>query len=200
MVAFKSRFLTLLALFLISSIVLVVFILSLGFYDPIAIDESSRHRKLIDLQIPSKTTKNKWLKEDLPQPPFSIRVIGNFDSGDLDSAFGLMLSQQDGIIAVMISPLGYVSVWHETSSTNTNTKDFYLPWQIWPHVHTGSSENEIYVHLNGDILSIRINRERLLEISEIDQVDRIGIMGESFGRDTMINFQLAEISTAQPVK
>jgi hypothetical protein len=200
MVTTKSRILTISALILISSIVLIVYILFLGFSDPIAAGEPIWQKKLFLMRLPGQTEKILWLRENLDQTPFSVRVIGSLESGDSDSAFGIVISQSDGEIMIMISPLGYISIWHESASINTDNKFFYLPWQTWPHIHTGDSENEIYVRLTGDTISVRVNRELLWEMSEIDRVDRIGIMGVSFGDDTTINFRLAEISNAYTLK
>ena len=200
MVTSKSRILTLAALSLIGSIVLIVFLLSRGFFDPIAVDEPIWPKKFFLMRLPAQTEKLLWLPENLDQTPLSVRVIGNLESGDSDSAYGIVISQSDGEIMIMISPLGYISIWHESASINTDNKYFYLPWQTWPHVHTGNSENEIYVRLAGDTISVRVNRELLWETNEIDQVDHIGIMGVSFGDDTTINFRLPEISTIDTVK
>jgi hypothetical protein len=194
MVTSKSRITTLLALFLIFSIVLGVFLIALGLFDPIEKDKPIWQKTLTPIRVTSQSIKVSWLKEALPQSPYSIRVTGNFDSGEMDSAFGLVLSQTNEHIVVLVSPLGYVSIWHAPSLANKNSRDYYLPWQTWPHISAGDSENEIYARVNGDKLSIRINREWLWDIDGIDQIDGFGIIGESFGEETTIDFHLAELS------
>jgi hypothetical protein len=193
----KPRLVTLLAFLLIGSIILVVFLLALGFSDPTANENQIWQASLSTMQLSSGTREIQWLRENLPQPPFSVRITASHDSGDLDSAYGILLDQENSKLAVMVSPLGYTSIWRESNSTNKINED-YVAWQSWPHVRTGSEENEIYVSLIGDSMSVRVNRELLWVGSGIDSIYRIGIIGESFGEDATLKFRLAEISAIQP--
>jgi hypothetical protein len=194
----KPRLVTLLAILLIGSIILAAFVLAVGFSDPIANENQIWQTSLAPMKISSGTRDIQWLRENLPQPPFSVRITASHASGDLDSAYGILLDQENSKIAVMVSPLGYTSIWRESNSTNEISEVIYLPWQSWPHVRTGNEENEIYISLIGDSMSVRVNRELLWEGSGIDSIYRIGIMGESFGEDAAIRFQLAEISSIEP--
>ena len=194
----KSRLVTLLAFLLIGSITLVAFLLALGFSDPMANENQIWQASLSPMQIISGKRDILWLRENLPQPPFSVRITANHSSGDLDSAYGIVLDQENSKIAVMVSPLGYTSIWRESNTTNEIKEDIYLPWQSWPHIRTANEENEIYVSLVGDSMSVRVNRELLWEGSGIDSIYRIGVMGESFGDDAAIKFQSAEISAIEP--
>jgi hypothetical protein len=190
----KSRILTSLALFLIVSISLLISLISFGSFDPIKDIEPVWQIELEPMQIPAKTSDFRWLKVELPQSPLSFRLKARYASGDLDSAYGIVLGREDEIIIVMVSPLGYVSIWQESAPLNSGPKEIYLPWQVWPHVMKDDLENEIYATLDKNQLSVYVNRERLWMSSEIKSADRIGIMGESFGGDATVDFELAEIS------
>lgn len=194
MVTSKSRFVTLLSLLLISSIVLVASLSALSFFDPLAKEDPALQKPLKPMPISPESKEIRWLQENLPQPTLSVRVTAGYGSGDLDSAYGILLGQGNKYFAIMISPLGYVSIWEQSASTEGETEIYHIPWQTWPHIRTGDSQNEIFVNLDGDSLSVRINREWLWETRGVDRVDRVGIIGESYGGDVSIDFKLAEIS------
>ena len=197
MVASKYRILTLLALLLIGTIILATSLIALGFFDPFAGEWPVWQRRLTSMQIPPQKREVRWLKEELPHLPFSIRLTAHYEKGELDSGYGLLLSQENGNIALMVSPLGYVAIWQEPISAGLKSEHFYLPWQTWPHVRTGDAVNEIMVVLEEDTMSVRVNREWLWEGQQIGNISRIGVIGESYGGESSISFQRAEILAPQ---
>ena len=200
MVSSKSRAITLAAVLLLGSIVLIVSLSALGFFDPIAVGEPIWQQELDPMAVGPESTEVRWLKNDLPDSPLSVRLTASYDAGESDSAYGLLLGQEDKSTAVVVSPLGYAAVWQQPSSTDSETVNYYLPWQTWPHVQTGVESNELLVSLDGDQISVRVNGEWLWEAGEIERVDRIGIVGISYGGNVSIDFHSADLSAVEPGK
>lgn len=197
MVGSKSRAINLLAMLLIGAVVLIVSLTALGSFDPTADGEPLWQTELGSIQILPDSTEVRPLMEDLPPYPLSVRLSAAHESGETDSAYGLLLGQKNGTVAIMVSPLGYVAIWRGSSDADFETKHYYLPWQTWPHVRTGDRKNEILVYLDGDKMTVRLNREWLWEGDNIDQAEWIGIVGESYGAETSLDFHLAEISAVE---
>ena len=182
---------------LIGTVVLIVSLTALGFFDPIADGEPVWRTELGSMHIHPESAEVRRLMDDLPRSPISVRLTAAHESGEMDSSYGILLGQENGNIAVMISPLGYVAIWQQSSDAGFETKDYYLPWQTWPHVRTAGQTNEILVYLDGDTMTVRLNREWLWEESNIEPGEWIGIIGESYGGDASIDFHLAEISAVE---
>ena len=200
MVNSKSRAITLLAALLIGAIVIVVSLSALGLFDPMPGGVQIWQQELDPIQVISQSSEVRWLHEELPQSPLSVRLTAGYDSGELDSAYGLVLGQGDENIAVMVSPLGYTAIRQQPSFTNSDETDYYLPWQTWPHVHTADEANELFVYLDGHTITVRLNREWLWEAGEIERVDRIGLIAESYGEDVLIDFHTAELTAVDSGK
>lgn len=200
MVNSKSRIITLLATLLFGTIVLIVSLAALGFSDPITTAEPLWQKELNSMLILPESSEVRWLTEDIPSSPISVRLTAGYEAGESDSSYGLLLGQENDAVAVMVSPLGYVAIRQQPSSVDSGTVNYYLPWQTWPHVQTADQKNELLVYLDGDTITVRVNREWLWEENEIEHIERIGIIGESYGEEVSIDFQLAELSAVESGK
>lgn len=194
MVKSKSRAINLLAVLLLISLVLAVALSATGYLDPIKEGELIWQGSPGSLQIAPGSTEVRWLYDDLNQSPVAFRLSASLSAGEADSAYGLLLGQEDGAIAVLLSPLGYAAVSQQPYPANSGAKNFYLPWQTWPHVRRGEQENELYVVQDGNTLTVRVNREWLWEAQGIERITRMGIIGESFNDAAAVGFHSADIS------
>ena len=190
----KSRPVGFFAVLLLCSILATASLSAFGVFDPPSAGSLLWHDKPGFLQIHARTSNALWL-DDMPAPdlPATIRISAAADSGETDIAYGLVLGQKDGAVAIAVSPLGNVAVWKQISQEPPRPAEFYLPWQTWPHVRSGGQTNEIEVNLDKDIVNVRINHEWLWEGNGIERVDRIGVFGISYGDQAAISFQSAEL-------
>ena len=169
--------------------VIVLLILS-GVNDPKPIGALVGERPLFPQIIAPEAPRLTWLEEPVPTGNTTVRLTAAQEEGHgMDIGYGLVLGDDDTHLAVAVSPLGYVSVWQQT----IDETDVIFPWQPWPHVGRDSAPNEIWVDVEDGHLNIRINREFLWE-GEIDQPSgHIGVIAESFGEATIVDYKSLEI-------
>ena len=84
-----------------------------------------------------------------------------------------------------ISPLGYVLVQQGDTAV--------LPWQPWPHVRLEESPNEIWIDIQGEEITVRINRELLWQGVHSLPTRNLGLFGENFGETAVYTFPSLEI-------
>ncbi|MFN2161204.1 MAG: hypothetical protein ACK2UR_20330 [Candidatus Promineifilaceae bacterium] len=197
MVNSKPRAISFLALFIVCVVFLVALLSVLEVFDPLPDRELIWQEELQAMHVPPKSAEQRWLKEELPLAPLEIRLTAAYGGGEIDSGYGLILGQDEGSISIMISPLGYAAVSQQRNSDESGAVDFLMPWQTWPHIHTGDDINELLVYLDGDRMTVRINREWFWEGANIEAIRAAGVIGESFGEAVMINFHSAEISAVE---
>ncbi len=174
-----------------------ILLIAAGVFDPKPIGDERWNLPLAPMSIASGSTQISWLANTGPERPFSLRLAAAYQEGEIDSGYGLVIGDSERFLAVEVSSLGYVSAWQASIPTVQQEAEsvlFYLPWQPWPHVHTGSVENEIWLDVNsvgqGEMeLTVRINRERLWDGTVNWLSPSIGIIGESFGDDAVITFR-----------
>jgi len=173
--------------------VLVISLIMLGVFDPKPVGELVWERPLPAQTVPGLTRQIFWLDEKTPDADFSLRLTSAHQSGEIDSAYGLLLGSEDDYLVIIISPLGYAAVEERHSSAIISHSAF----QPWPHINP--NENEIWLDVVDGRIAIRINRERYWagEVGEIG--DGIGVYGESFGETAVIAFpQLQFFAVVEP--
>ncbi len=200
MVISKERAISFLAILILCTIFLAVLLSLLGVFDPIPDGELIWQTGLDTMDVPPESSELVWLSEELPSVPLAIRLTAAYEDGEIDSGYGLILGQDEGIITVMISPLGYAAVSQQPDGAESGMLDFLLPWQTWPHIRTGEAANEILVILENDTMTVRVNREWLWEGKGIAAPRTAGVIGQSFGEKVAIDFQSAEISAVENSK
>jgi hypothetical protein len=168
--------------------VIVMLILS-GVFDPKPVGERPLFPQIVAPQAPRLT----WLDEPIPAESYSVRLTAAQEAGNtgrgMDVGYGLALGSDEAHVAVVVSPLGYLSVWQ----TDGQETAVILPWQTWPHVRRDVEPNEIWLDVENGRLTIRINREWLWA-GEIEPLTgQIGVVTESFGETAVVDFQTIQI-------
>ncbi|UCC50977.1 MAG: hypothetical protein JSV68_17975 [Anaerolineaceae bacterium] len=181
------------ALLLLAITLLALVLIASGLFDPAPLGSQLWARELPQMSVPSNTREIQWIGEEVPQSPATIRLTAARQSGEQDIGYGLVVGDETAYLAVAVSPLGYLAVW-ETANQDVTTDDSYLlEWQTWPHVHTDSEDNEIWLDIDGNRANLRINREWLWEGEIRGGTNHIGLLGESFGDTAAVDFETVEL-------
>jgi len=131
-----------------------------------------------------------------PQPVASplpehywLRLRANWQEGELDSGYGLRLGDESNGLTVAVSPLGYAAVW----GTGPEGTVKFLPWQTWPHVHTGQTVNEIWLEVaqqdDRAEVSAWVNRELLWRGDIASPAPGAALWLSSFGGPLTVDFR-----------
>jgi hypothetical protein len=124
---------------LIAAGLLVAGLILAGVFDPPLNGVMARERPLTPQSIPATGHTLIWLDEPLPATNYTIRLTAAHQSGEPDIGYGLLLGDEGRGLRVLVSPLGYAQVIVGETAV--------LPWQPWPHVHTGAAANEVWVNV-----------------------------------------------------
>lgn len=175
---------------LLGAAALLIGLIAGGVFDPQPIGAEQWRQALAPRTVPAAARQIHWLDVPLPENDYTVRLTAAYQSGELDSAYGLALGSDAEYLSIELSPLGYVTL-HPSP---------LLPWQPWPHVRPGTAANEIWLDVTDGHLTARLNRE-LLWSGEIGPVHgRIGLVAESFGEAAVIDFQMLELFAATASK
>ena len=179
-------------------------LISSGVFDPQPHGELASEVALEVQSVEANSQLLTWLDQPLPAGnPFSVRLSSAHDNGETNIGYGLVIGDADGYLVTAVSPLGYVSAWSgseatrlpedgesQSSQASSTVGQVILPWQTWPHVKTGSGPNEIWVDVeNGNLTTIRINRELLWQGNLPLEGQLAGLWLESFGGAAEVEFQ-----------
>ncbi len=157
-----------------------------GVFDPPLNGTTVRERPLTpQLIIPAAAHTLTSLDESLPATNYSVRLTAAYQSGETDIGYGLRLGDAGRGLRVKVSPLGYAQVMVGATAV--------LPWQPWPHVHTGATPNEIWVNVGGvegnGRVAVRLNRELLWAGPARLVAGPVGLVGESYGETAVVEWQ-----------
>lgn len=173
------------AFLLLGSILLMILLISSGWFDPKPVG-SLRWQKILPPQtIVAGLPQITWL-EEVETADYSVRATAVHQSGEKVIIYGLVLGSETDYLVAAVSPLGYVSLWQGDT--------VLLPLQPWPHVYNGAEPNEIWVDVEKGQLTVRINREILWE-GEIAVAGGIGVMAKSWGETAVIQFPSVQLFT-----
>lgn len=174
----RGRSLPWLALLLLAALVIGAALISAGVFDPPVNGVMVGERPL---PIPTTLASDRpfliWLDGALPATNYTLRLTAVHKSGEPDVGYGLRLGDDSNSVTVLVSSLGYVAV--RVGETAV------VPWQPWPHVHTGAEPNEIWLNVGGvegeGCVSVRVNRE-LLWAGEVGELaGQMALVGENYG-------------------
>ena len=193
MPAAHIRWLNRTAVLILALTILAVVLIASGVFDPAPLGSLLWTKELSQMSIPRNSREIRWLDEELPQSPMTIRLSGARQSGEEDIGYGLVLGDETAYLAVAVSPLGYLAIWRAAEQDAATNDSYLLNWQTWPHVHTASESNEIWLDISGDRAGVRINRERLWEGDMSALGGNVGLFGESFGETAVIDFETIEL-------
>lgn len=184
---------------LLATTAVIILLILCGVFDPKPIGELVVKRPLFPQIVAPEAPRITWLEETTPVASYTVRLTAAQMEKDsergMDVGYGLVLGKDDAHIVVAVSPLSNLSVWQETEQGIAAI----MPWQPWPHVARDSAANEIWVdvdhggRLKRSHLTIRINRELLWEGEIVRPSGHIGVIAESFGEETIVDYQTIEI-------
>ena len=173
--------------YLLAAAVFLIILIASGVFDPKPIGERQTTLPATSLTVDKPGQTIIWLDERLPSGDFSVRGTAVYQSGSLDSGVGLALGDENSQLIVAISPLGYALVQQDDTAV--------LPWQPWPHVRLEENPNEIWIDVQGEEITVRINRELLWQGNRSMPTRNLGLFGENFGETAAYTFSTLEIFT-----
>ncbi len=166
------------AVFTVTAVLILILLIQFGLFDPKPIGALQW-----ETAVPTHPYQEQeiiWLT-DMPSSEFSVRATAVWQYGELDSQYGLVLGQPEDYVAVIVAPTGYTAVWQQTAQT---TQD-HIQFSPWPHIKTENNPNEIWIDVEQDQVTVRVNRELLWQEkigvgSETAVSSQIGILAQSF--------------------
>lgn len=183
------------AIFILFVIILGIALISAGVFDPKPIGELRQTIEPGILTVPAGEETVKVLEGIYAADSRSIRLTAALREGELDSGYGLVLGPKEQLVGIGVSPIGYLTVWHNLGGTDKpNEVDRIIPWRTWPHVKLGNEENEIWIDIEERSLkTIRINRELLWQGDVPVHTGLVSLWAESFGQSTIVDYPKLEI-------
>ena len=122
-----------------------------------------------------------------PGGDFTLEVACAQTSGaaglQAGAACGLVFGWLDeaNYSAVLVNGNGYAQVYGLQDGERTD----WFEWQQWPHVLVGTASNRLRVDVRGEEVTLRINDERLAQITA-DSGGRIGLLARSSGPSRVV--------------
>ena len=181
---------------LVVVVLLTVLGITAGLFDP------QPYGSLLRTDNPGPRDLGATAEVQYPQSPpwtqatspgrYSVRLTAAYEAGEEDSAYGLAVGDGDERVVIALSPLGYVAV----RSGSDSAPDYVIPWQVWPHVRSGTAENEIWVDVARDgpdaLFTIRLNRELLWEGKVAGTTADIALWQATYGSPATTDFRSLE--------
>jgi len=189
MSSFHYRWVARAAVLLLLVSTLAIGLIASGVLDPRPAGTLRWQLKERRMQLTAQSREIIWLEDQVPAAPITIRLTAAHEMGEEDIGYGLVLGDETSYLAVAISPLGYLAIWESDGTVDS----YLLPWQTWPHVETESSPNELWVDIVGNRAAVRINREWLWEGEIRNSSGKTGLLGESFAKPAVIDFETVEL-------
>jgi hypothetical protein len=171
--------------YLLATAVFLIMLIAAGLFDPKPVGKLQATLPNSSLTIDQPGQMMRWLRQPVPSSDFSVRGTAVWQSGSEDSGVGLVIGSEAANLIVAVSPLGYVTVQKNGVAL--------LPWQPWPHVQLADAPNEIWIDVQGEEITVRINRELLWQGIYALPGRRLALYGEYFGETTTFNFQTIQI-------
>ena len=141
---------------------LMVLLVMSGMFDPKPIGT------LAETLQPGAVSGQRWLTT-VPDT-FAARMM--IDSAEIESA--ILYGTPDEHIAIAIGTDGYLALWQASPAG----VEYLYPWQTWVHVRSDS--NEIWIDMQPEKWTIRVNREVFYEGEPLVAVSgrELGVMGD----------------------
>jgi len=176
-------------------IVLLIAVISAGIFDPTPVGDLRDTIPLQALDLDDEQQRLVWLEQTAPDGNHTLRLRAALSAGEVDSAYGLTLGEDEQFATIAFSPAGYVSFWQRDG----DQLEKIIPWRTWPHVRLGQEANELWLDVvEGNLTSVRTNREVLWQGEVPLKGRRIGLWAETFGGPATIDFQQLEIFASAP--
>ena len=103
---------------------------------------------------------------------FSVEVRAALLDGPDDAGYGLVVRQRelDEFVTLLIGADGYIAV----GQMSGGTWRWRVPWQQWPHIRRGASENILRAQCYADRCRFFVNAEFAFEVDGIPAQGRVG--------------------------
>ncbi len=191
----NTRWLGYTAVLVLFTIMLGIALISAGVFDPKPIGQLRRTIEHGTLIVPAGSEKVEMIEGIPSADSQSLRLTAALQAGEMDSGYGLVLGPIEEQVGIAVSPLGYLTVWHDATDTDEdNEVDRIIPWRTWPHVRLGNKENEIWLDIEDQRLkTIRINRELLWQGELPIHTGPVFVWAKSFGESTTVSYPKLEI-------
>jgi hypothetical protein len=175
--------------------VALIGLISAGVFDPKPIGILVETLPLGHVELDAGQGQLTWLELSAPNADHSLRLEAELSEGEVDSVYGLVIGDESEYLVVAVSPVGYVAI-----LVNSDLEDRpIIPWRTWPHVVDGNGANELWLDIEGDMLTaVRTNRELLWQGSQSVPGPGIGLWAETFGGQARIHFNSLELFVAEP--
>ena len=137
-----------------------------------------------------------WLERPLPPPPYTIRLTAALQSGDPDSAYGLVLGNEDAHLLTAVTPTGYLlppTIYHSQFTSDLKSPTISQLTTPWPHVNQLEAANEIWLDVTADSVTIRINGELYGQERLTVPPGHIALWGMSWGETAVVTWQRLEL-------
>jgi hypothetical protein len=183
------------AVLILGGAVIMITLISAGVFDPKPIGRLLLTVPLKQVNVGAEEKRLDWLDEPAPAPDYSLRLTAALGGGEVDSAYGLVLGNETRYLAAACSPTGYVAIWQQDGDRLNKI----VPWRTWPHVRPELEANELWLDVeDGQLTTIRTNREILWQGQLAVDGRRIGLWAESFAGPVTVDFQQLEIFGQPP--
>ncbi len=172
---------------------LILIILSgAGVFDPKPAGPEKWALPLNSGSIPPGSRQMTWLEPVITEGRYSLRLTAAYQSGEKDIGYGLVVGDEADYFIVALSPLGYAAVWQGEGGglpISPTPSSFIFPWRTWPQIKTGDEVNEIWVDVEDNLVTVRVNRE-LMWSGQVEGIrGKVGLWQESFGQTALVDFQ-----------
>ena len=109
---------------------------------------------------------------ELPLTDFAVQVRAAPLSGPADAGYGLVVRHRgpDEFTALLIGADGYIAV----GQMSGGTWRWRAPWQQWPHIKRGFTENLVRAECRADRCRFYVNDELAFEVDGVPDVGQIG--------------------------
>lgn len=171
--------------YLLATAVFLIILIASGLFDPKPVGKLQTTLPATTLTVDKPGQTITWVDGSLPVSDFSLRGTAVYQSGNLDSGVGLALGDETSQFIVAVSPLGYALVQQNETAV--------LPWQPWPHVRLEDNPNEIWIDVQGEEITVRLNRELLWQGTGPLPTRNLGLFAEYFGETAVFSITSLEI-------
>jgi hypothetical protein len=178
---------------LFSGISLLISLIANGRFDPQPLGELQWSQEPVTASHAFSEPRIVWLARPLPPPPYTIRLTAAWQSGHLDSAYGLALGNEEEYVLTAVTPTGYLLPPTPIPHPPLPIPHSPSPILPWPHINQLEAANEIWLDVTADSVTIRINGELYGEERLTVPPGGIGLWGMSWGETAVVTWQRLEL-------
>lgn len=188
MVSARSHWLNRAAILVLLVTAVLIALIAAGVFDPQPLGALRWQTAEQRVTAPAKSREIRWVEEGVPQSSTTLRLTAALADGETDSGYGLVLGDEENYLTVAVSPLGYLAIWESSLNPGAAGDTYLLQWQTWPHVKMNGEANELWLDVEGNQATVRVNREWLWEGPINNTGPQVGLLVESYGDAAVVDF------------